>query len=94
MKLFELRAEWVEQYDCPDNGLTNICDNYDVIAITLNDDSRLKTIAEDLIRGFKNNEWSLKRAKELRALYPEYETDRETTYVIHEITDKILVNFD
>lgn len=90
MKLFELRAEWVEQYDCPDNGNTDICDNYDVIAITINDDSQLKTIAEDLSKGFKNNYWSLKRAKELCSLYPNYNDFRETKYVIHEITDMII----
>ena len=31
MKLFELRAVWVETYDCPDNGLQEICDKYEKV---------------------------------------------------------------
>ena len=93
MKLFELRAEYVETYDCPEEGKVESCDKYDVIAITINDDTKLKEIADDLSRGFKNY-WSLKRSKELHALYPNYDGYRETKYVIHDITDSILVNFD
>lgn len=90
MRLFELRAEWIEDYDCPDNGITEICDNYDVIAIQINSKDKLIVMAEDLLKGFKNGHWSLKRVKELRAIYPNYDYFRETRYTIHELTDLVI----
>jgi hypothetical protein len=90
MKLFELRAEWVETYDCPDYGLTEICTNSEVIAIAINDDTRLKAIASELESGFKGEDWSLERITELRKLYPNYDDFRDTAYTVHDITNLLI----
>jgi hypothetical protein len=90
MKLFELRAEWVETYDCPDNGLTEICEGYDTIALAVNNDTELKAIAEDLRSGFKGGYWSKKRIDELRKIYPNYDDFRDTDYNVYDISDLLI----
>jgi hypothetical protein len=90
MRLFELRAEWVEEYDCPDNGVTEICNSYDVIAIQINGNDKLVAMAEDLSKGFYGDSWSLERATELRAIYPNYDDFRDTKYTVHELTDLVI----
>ena len=89
MKLFELRAMWVETYDCPDNGLQEICDKYETIAFST-DTAKLQVIADELEKGYNNRNWSLKRCNELRKLYSGYDDWRETEYKIVDISDFIL----
>jgi hypothetical protein len=91
MKLFELRACWEEFYDCPDNGKTKICDTYETIAFAIDDDAHLKTIADDLAKGFGRGCWNETRAKALRRLYPGYDCHRDTEYKTVEVTDLIIV---
>jgi hypothetical protein len=90
MKLFELRACWVEFYDCPDNGLTKICDAYETIAFAVNDDTPLKNIAADLDKGFHGGCWNKTRADALRKLYSRYNDFRDTEYKIIEVTDLVI----
>ena len=90
LKLFELRACWTEYYDCPENGKTCICDTYDTIAFAIDDDSRLQSIAALLRAGYHKSSWSNTRSKALHKLYPGYDDFRDTTYVIVDVTDKIL----
>ena len=89
MKFFELRAMWVETYDCPDDGLVEICDKYETIAFST-DTVKLQAIANELEKGYKNNNWSLKRCNELRKLYSGYDDFRETEYKIIDVSDFIL----
>lgn len=90
MKLFELRACWVEEYDCPDNGPTKICDTYETIAFSIDDDAKLKAIASELAAGYKGGFWNKERFDYLRSLYPHFDEFRETEYKIVEVTDLIL----
>ncbi|QCQ57898.1 hypothetical protein Barba22A_gp047 [Rheinheimera phage vB_RspM_Barba22A] len=80
----------MEKYDCPDNGVTEICNNYDVIAIQINGNDKLVTMAENLLKGFYGDNWSLERATELRAIYPNYDDFRDTKYTVHELTDLVI----
>lgn len=90
MRLFELRACWEEHYDCPDYGDTKICDNYDIIGITVDDDEPLKTISKELTAGYPSNRWSLTRSQRLHELYPGFDDMRPTEYKIVEITELII----
>lgn len=89
MKLFELRAVWVETYDCPDNGLQEICDKYETIAFSM-DTVKLQAIADELEKGYNGRNWSLKRCNELRKLYSGHDDWRETEYKIVDISSLIL----
>lgn len=89
MKLFELQAVWNETYDCPDNGLIEICENHDTIAYSI-DEKKLEEIAKELGLGYKGRDWSMKRCNELRKLYSGYDDWRETEYKIVDISGLIL----
>lgn len=90
MKLYELRAIWRETYYCPENGEVDICECYDIIGFAVDSTDKLELIANNLGSGFADNHWSLKRSKELRALYPNYDDSRETKYTISEVTNLIV----
>jgi hypothetical protein len=90
MKLFELRACWEEVYDCPEEGEVKICDTYESIAFAVDDDTKLKVIAEELTAGFEGDYWSEERAARLRQLYPHYDMHRETKYTVVDVTDLIM----
>lgn len=89
MTLFELRAYWLETYDCPDNGLVEICDKYETIAFST-DPAKLQNISNELEKGYKGNHWSLKRCNELRKLYSGFDDFRDTKYQISDISDFII----
>lgn len=90
MRLFELRACWGEYYDCPDNGRTKVCDTYETIGFSVDDDAPLKTVADDLMAGFKGGYWNERRANHLRQLYPGYDDNRDTEYRIIDVSDLII----
>ena len=90
MKLYELRAVWVETYYCPENGEVDVCECYDTVAFAVGSPDKLELIANDLRSGFAENHWSLERATELRALHPNYDDFRETEYITKEISHLII----
>lgn len=90
MRLFELRACWEEHYDCPDNGDIKICDTYETIAFAIDDDTKLKEMADNLAAGYKGRFWSERRSNQLRKLYPGHDDFRETEYKVVEVTELIL----
>jgi hypothetical protein len=90
MKLYELRAVWRETYDCREEGVQDICENHDTIALQIDSDEKLKQMQADLIKGFNNNYWSLKRSKELRSIYPQYDDYKDQKFIIIELTDFII----
>ena len=90
MKIYELRAVWRETYQCPEDGIQDICENHDTIAIQIDTDDKLKVLQADLMQGFKNNYWSLKRSNELRRIYPQYDDYRDQKFVIVELTNFII----
>lgn len=80
--LFVLRAVVTETYDCPDNGLTNICERYEDIQFDTKR-AALDLKAVDLNKGHTGF-WSEKRAKELRRLHAGYGS--EYTYSVNDIS--------
>ncbi len=89
MKLFILREVWTETYDCPDNGLTDICETYADINVS-QDAGILQAIADNLTSGFRGRYWSEKRANELQALYPQYDGHRESRFVVLDISNLLI----
>ena len=83
MRLFVLRATKTETYDCPDNGLTNICDRYEDVQFATEPEA-LTAMAKDLNKGHVGY-WSEKRAKELRKLHSDY--DDGYTYAVHDVSN-------
>lgn len=90
MKIYELRCVWRETYHCPEDGMQDICENHDTIAMQIDKDDKLKLLQADLMKGFNKNYWSLKRSKELRSIYPQYDDYRDQKFVIVELTDFII----
>lgn len=90
VKLFELRACWEEHYDCPDNGDIKVCDTYETIAFAIDDDTKLKEMADDLAAGYRGESWSRERLLQLRELYPNFDDFRDTEYKVVEVTELIL----
>lgn len=90
MTLYELRAQWAEYYDCPDNGQTKICDTYETIAFAVDNPAPLNAIRDELITGYRGKYWSLAECNRLRRLYPGFDDHRETTYEVHEVSHLII----
>jgi len=90
MHIYELRAIWREEYDCPDNGPTYICDASDTIAVQVDGRDRLDAIAADLSTGFGDGYWNEKRAKHLRNLYPSHDSLRDTRYEVRDLSEFII----
>jgi len=89
MNLYILRELWTETYDCPDNGLTNICETYVDINISSNKKS-LDEIAEELNRGLINNCWSEKKISRLRSLYSGYDCMKESKFIVEDVTELLI----
>lgn len=87
--LFILRAHWAEDYDCPDNGPTKICDTYEDLYIS-SDRLALEAIAEDLRSAYRGGNWDATRHNELRKLHANWDDYRETTYTVHDVSALIL----
>lgn len=85
MKLYVLRATKTETYDCPDNGLQDICERYEDVEFSTKRES-LDTKAENLNQGHVGY-WSEKRANELRSLHAGYETHDRYTYTVVDVSD-------
>ena len=86
MKIYELRAIWREEHDCPDNGPTYICDAAETIAVQIDGHDMLDALVADLVAGFYKNTWSEERAKHLRDLYSGFDWMRDTGYEVRELS--------
>jgi len=86
MKLYVLRATIKETYDCPDHGLTHICDRYEDVNFSLSPEP-LKAMAENLNKGHVAF-WSEKRSKELYDLHPSY--DNNYIYTVEDVSDILI----
>lgn len=86
MKIYILREVWTETYDCPDNGLTNICETYVDVKISQNKEV-LDNIAEQLNRGMIGEYWTEKESNRLRALYSGYDSMKDSKFVVEDVTE-------
>lgn len=87
--LYVLKATWAENYDCPDNGLTHICDVFDIIALSSNK-ATLDAIAADLSAGYKGQRWSERRSDHLRKLYCNYDDFRDATFTVEDASSLVI----
>jgi len=81
-----LREKYKETYDCPDNGLTDICDVSIDISISSNKE-KLEEIAKELNLGFNGGYWSGKKNNRLRSLYSGYDCMRDSKFIVEDITE-------
>jgi hypothetical protein len=84
MKVFILKETWTESYDCPENGPTEICETFTIVAAS-QDKQKLEAMAENLGKGYHNGFWSSERTKELRAIYPDYDFCRNSIFTVEEL---------
>lgn len=85
MKLYELKACWVDYYDCPENGLVDVGNSVETIAYQFDSTEKLETIKAELDKDFIDGVWTEERLGELRALYPNYDTYYDKQYIIEEV---------
>ena len=88
-RVYILKAKWIQEYPDPDEGLVNVGEVFDIIAISSNR-SILKALAEDLKRGHDGENWSLKRSRELKRIYPGYDHFMDTEFVIEDVTNLVV----
>lgn len=88
-KLFVLRAHWTEYWNDADEGLVTVADVYADISFAA-DPAPLHTIRDNLVAGYKNNYWSLKRAHELKALWAGYDDNITYRFEVEDITHLFL----
>jgi hypothetical protein len=81
-----LREVWTETYNCPDEGLVNICETYVDIKIST-DMQKLQKIADELNRGIKGEFWSATESNRLRSLYAGYDDMKDSKFVVEDITE-------
>lgn len=86
MKLYVLRATYKETYDCPDNGLTDICERYEDIGFSTAPEG-LAEVAADLNRGHDGKYWSEERANALRKLDPNYGEYNGACYAVYDVSN-------
>lgn len=83
MNLYVLRAHMRETYDCPDNGLIEICERYEDIEFSTRHNS-LEAKAADLNKGHTGY-WSESRANALHRMHSGY--NDEYTYSVHDVSE-------
>jgi len=78
--LYILREVWTETYNCPDEGLQNICETYADISISSNK-KKLDEIAEQLNIGMVGKYYSERENKRLRLFYSAYDCMKDSMFL-------------